>query len=100
MIYIRKVLDLDRRARSAKAVQEDLITDEHVLERGTIINLDHARAGKIRTFGSPLHLLRTPTTTGEAAPVLGEHGAQVLGELGFSHDEIVQLAEIDVVYLP
>jgi crotonobetainyl-CoA:carnitine CoA-transferase CaiB-like acyl-CoA transferase len=79
---------------------EDLMTDEHVLERGTVIELDHPRAGRVRTMGSALHLLRTPTSTGDAAPLLGQHGAEVLGELGLSSDEIARLVEAGAVRLP
>jgi crotonobetainyl-CoA:carnitine CoA-transferase CaiB-like acyl-CoA transferase len=79
---------------------EDLMTDEHVLERGTIIELDHPRAGRVRTMGSALHLLRTPTSTGEAAPLQGQHGVEVLGELGLSDGEIASLVEDGVVRLP
>jgi len=79
---------------------EDLITDPHVLERGTVIELEHARAGRIRTLGSTLHLLRTPTSTGEAPPLQGEHGAAVLGELGYSDDEVAQAVRDGVLHLP
>jgi formyl-CoA transferase/CoA:oxalate CoA-transferase len=67
---------------------EEVITDQHNIERGTIIELDHARAGRVRTLGSVLHLSRTPTTTGAASPVQGEHGTEVLAEAGFSEAEI------------
>jgi formyl-CoA transferase/CoA:oxalate CoA-transferase len=71
---------------------EELMTDQHVIESGTIIEMDHVRAGRIRTLGSVLHLSRTPTSTGGAAPILGEHEAQVLAELGYSDAEISALA--------
>lgn len=79
---------------------EDLMTDEHVLERGTIIELDHPKAGRIRTMGCALHLARTPATTGGAAPVQGQHGVEVLSGLGFSGDEIAQFVNDGVVLLP
>jgi formyl-CoA transferase/CoA:oxalate CoA-transferase len=73
---------------------EELMTDQHVIESGTIIEMDHVRAGRIRTLGSVLHLSRTPTSTGGAAPILGEHEAQVLAELGYSDAEINGLANV------
>ena len=78
---------------------EEVMTDQHVLERGTIIELDHARAGRIRTLGSVLHLSRTPTSTGAAAPMHGEHGAEVLAELGYSDAEIDVFAIAGVLRL-
>ena len=79
---------------------EDLITDPQVLERGTVVELDHASAGKIRTLGSTLHLDRTPTTVGEAPPVHGEHGVEVLRELGYSDDDVNLLIKTEVLHVP
>lgn len=78
---------------------EELMTDQHVLERGTIIEMDHQRAGRIRTLGSVLHLSRTPTATGAAPPMQGEHGAEVLAELGYSDDEINSFVKDGVLLL-
>jgi crotonobetainyl-CoA:carnitine CoA-transferase CaiB-like acyl-CoA transferase len=67
---------------------EELLTDEHVLGRGTIVEVEHPSAGRVRTMGSALHLARTPTSTGGPAPRQGEHGATILREHGFTDDEI------------
>ncbi len=79
---------------------EDLMTDEHVLERGTIIELDHPTAGRIRTMGSALHLAKTPTSTGGAAPVQGQHGVEILSGLGLSGEEIDGLVAAGAVRIP
>ena len=79
---------------------EDLMTDPQVLARGTVVELEHARAGKIRTLGSTLHLERTPTSVGEAPPIQGEHGAEILTELGYSDDEVKLLIKTEVLNVP
>jgi crotonobetainyl-CoA:carnitine CoA-transferase CaiB-like acyl-CoA transferase len=79
---------------------EDLMTDPQVLERGTVVELDHPRAGKIRTLGSTLHLGRTPTSVGEAPPIQGEHGSEVLTAIGYSEHEIEMLIKREVLQVP
>jgi crotonobetainyl-CoA:carnitine CoA-transferase CaiB-like acyl-CoA transferase len=79
---------------------EDLMTDPQVLARGTVVELEHARAGKIRTLGSTLHLERTPTSVGQAPPIQGEHGAEILTGLGYSDDEVKLLIKTEVLNVP
>lgn len=78
---------------------EEVMTDQHVLERGTITEMDHVTAGRIRTLGSVLHLSRTPTSTGAAAPVQGQHGVEILAELGYSDAEIGAFASVGAIRL-
>ena len=64
------------------------------------MELEHAHAGKIRTLGSTLHLERTPTSVGQAPPIQGEHGAEILMELGYSDDEVELLIKTEVLNVP
>jgi formyl-CoA transferase/CoA:oxalate CoA-transferase len=70
---------------------EDLLTDPYVLGRGTVIEVDHPTAGRLRTLGSPLHLAATPVRTGSPAPRQGEHTQEILREHGYSSEEITRL---------
>ena len=53
----------------------------HLKERGYIVELEHERLGRYRTLGAPFKLSETPGGPCRAAPLLGEHEAEVLSAL-------------------
>jgi crotonobetainyl-CoA:carnitine CoA-transferase CaiB-like acyl-CoA transferase len=69
-----------------------VFTDEHLHERGYFWDAEHPDLGPVRQLGSPMRLSDTPTVRGSAGPVLGADTHAVLGELGYSGDEIEELA--------
>jgi crotonobetainyl-CoA:carnitine CoA-transferase CaiB-like acyl-CoA transferase len=69
-----------------------VFTDEHLHERGYFWDAEHPDLGPVRQLGSPMRLSDTPAVRGGAGPVLGADTRTVLGELGYSGDEIEELA--------
>jgi crotonobetainyl-CoA:carnitine CoA-transferase CaiB-like acyl-CoA transferase len=61
--------------------------------------VDHPRAGRSRIVASPIHMDRTPPRRPRPAPLLGQHGRDVLAEAGLSGDEIEQLVAAGVLGL-
>ena len=57
---------------------EDLFTDPHLVETGSIVELEHPGAGLVWTMGNPFSMSRTPLRVTGAAPALGEHTQEVL----------------------
>ena len=57
---------------------------------GTVVEVDHPTRGKYLTVGNPIKLSDSPTDV-TRSPLLGEHTEEVLGQLGFSTDDIAAL---------
>src|SRR2546428_94410 len=60
----------------------------------------HSRLGPVKQIASPMRLSETPTRMARAGPMLGEHSAEVLAELGYSREEIGKLARAGVIREP
>lgn len=71
----------------------DLLASPHLNERGFFALLDDGAGGRVRAPGAPYRHARTPWRIRRRAPRLGEHGEEVLAEVGFSAAEIAALAE-------
>jgi crotonobetainyl-CoA:carnitine CoA-transferase CaiB-like acyl-CoA transferase len=56
-----------------------------------VVTLEHPQAGTTRGIGCPIHFSQTPTNTGQAAPLLGQHTRELLQEHGLSEAEINDL---------
>jgi crotonobetainyl-CoA:carnitine CoA-transferase CaiB-like acyl-CoA transferase len=68
-----------------------------VQARDMVLSTDHPTAGALRMTGSPIKLTTHTTTVRRPPPLLGEHTDAVLGELGFSTDDIDVLRHDGVI---
>ena len=69
----------------------DMAADPQTLAREMVVELDHPRAGRTRALGLPIKFSATPGRVTRPAPCYGEHTREVLGEFGFSAEEIEAL---------
>ncbi len=82
---------------------EELLDDPHLNHRNTVVDIDHPRLGRFKTFNFPVSFsgLTTGIEPGENPPDadLGEHTGQVLREiLGLKESEISALREQKVIW--
>jgi CoA:oxalate CoA-transferase len=70
------------------------LSDEQVLHRNMVVDLEHPDGSKTKGPGNPIKLSRTNDEMFTPAPMLGQHTEEVLKELlGYSSETIAQLKE-------
>ena len=75
-----------------------VVEHPQVKARGALVEIDHPRAGRVRTVGSPVRLSKTPAAIRTPAPLHGQHTHEVLREvLGLNADEIAALGVAGVI---
>jgi crotonobetainyl-CoA:carnitine CoA-transferase CaiB-like acyl-CoA transferase len=79
---------------------DQVFNDPQLNARGFFPSVPHKKLGQVKQIGSPMRLSSTPTRMVRAGPLLGEHSAQVLAELGYSTDDIAKLATAGVIREP
>ena len=70
---------------------ESLLQDPHLRATDFYRVLDHPSEGKIRLMRSPTEWSETPAEIRRLPPRPGEHSEEILGELGYSREEISAL---------
>lgn len=75
----------------------EILHDPQIAANGLVHRLEDPQRGAITTLGPPVRMSATPTEHTRVAPMLGEHTAEVLRQLGVSDDEIAGLRAANVI---
>jgi formyl-CoA transferase len=78
---------------------DEVFEDPQVKHLGLVAEVDQPGYGKARMLAFPVRASATPARIHRAAPRLGEHTAEVLGELGLARGEIERLTAAAVIAL-
>jgi len=77
---------------------DKVVTNEQVVAREMVVEVEHPRAGATRIPGIPIKLSRTPGEIRVPAPVLGADTEELLHEyLGLTPDQVAELREKKVI---
>ena len=75
----------------------EALESEQAQARSMTVEVEHPLLGSLRQVGVPFKLSATPATVRTAPPLLGEHSAEILAELGWSADAIEELRRDGVI---
>ncbi len=67
---------------------EEAFQDPQLKERGMIVEMEHPKLGDVMMIGSPFRFSETPCTYRMHPPGHGEHTDEILGELGYSSEDL------------
>ncbi|MYB48890.1 MAG: CoA transferase [Dehalococcoidia bacterium] len=71
--------------------------DPQVIARDMVVEVEHPTAGAIRNVGIPVKFSETPGSIRRPPPRFAEHTEEVLGEFGYTTDEIDSLRSQGIV---
>ena len=75
----------------------EALADPQTLARNMVVDLVHPGAGAIKALGVPVKLSDTPGAVDRAAPLLGQHTAAILTELGYSERDQRDLRDRGII---
>lgn len=75
----------------------ELVADPQVRHNGSFVTYDHRTEGTVTTPGFPYGFSATPPQVRRGAPLVGEHTAEILGELGYPAERTAELVEKGVL---
>ena len=69
----------------------ELLGNEQILANESILRLNYERFGEVRQARPAARFEKTPSEINNPAPLLGEHGREILMEIGYSEEKISKL---------
>jgi crotonobetainyl-CoA:carnitine CoA-transferase CaiB-like acyl-CoA transferase len=70
-----------------------MLSNPQVVANGIVVETEHEVAGRIRQARPAARFSATPAAIRHGGPALGEHTAEVLGELGYTEADIAAWQE-------
>jgi crotonobetainyl-CoA:carnitine CoA-transferase CaiB-like acyl-CoA transferase len=75
----------------------DLAGDEQLMHRDFFIDIDHPSVGRLTYPGAPFKMQQAAYVIRRPAPLLGQHNAEILGELGYRAADLAALSANAVI---
>lgn len=68
--------------------QSAVANDPQVIHNNTFVNIQHPKAGNLTVTNIPFTMSETPGAITRPSPMIGEHGSEILKELGYNDTAI------------
>jgi len=94
--WLKRFREAEIPAGPVQTVAEAL-NDPQTFARHAIVEIEHPSIGVARSIANPIKMSATPIHYRYPPPLLGEHNAAILGELGLSGDEIANLQREGII---
>ena len=94
---LREMLDAAEVPNSPISSIADIVEEPHVQARGTLMTVDDPEIGPVLMPAPVPRLSLTPATVQRPAPLLGEHNAEVYGEIGLSPADLDDLRTAGII---
>ena len=77
--------------------QSAVASDPQVLHNNTFVNIQHPKAGNLKVTNIPFTMSETPGAITRPSPMIGEHGPEILKELGYDDASIENLLNNKII---
>ena len=77
--------------------QAAVADDPQVKHNNTFVEIEHPKAGKLTVTNIPFTMSETPGEIRRPSPMIGEHGAEILRELGYGETDIERLINEKII---
>lgn len=77
--------------------QKDVENDPQVIHNNTFVEVEHPKAGKVKVTNIPFQMSETPGQISRPSPMIGEHGVDILEEIGYDKDAIERLVSEKII---
>lgn len=77
--------------------QTAVADDPQVKHNKTFVEIEHPKAGKLSVTNIPFSMSETPGEIRRPSPLIGEHGPEILRELGYEETTIEKLIDENII---
>jgi crotonobetainyl-CoA:carnitine CoA-transferase CaiB-like acyl-CoA transferase len=77
--------------------QSAVANDPQVIHNNTFVNIQHPKAGNLKVTNIPFTMSQTPGAITRPSPMIGEHGPEILKELGYDEVAIETLLSDKII---
>ncbi len=82
---------------SAAYKVSDVVANAHTKARGAVLEVEYPGLGVVKSAANPIKLSDVPPGAGRKSPMVGQHTAEIMREVGYSDAEIAALKDAKAI---